>query len=218
MQISIFLKDIQYFIHELGIVQRIIFSFVVLYGSLTLSFVLFYILSTFRRLNINKALENANIYLISLILLIAGGTLIHFSRHKEVVLICLFTITVFFILLIEVEKRYRALQSRFKDALASLNSMGKIDSNALWFTYVKKNYFRFVKEYHLFFWIALIVLEIISDEPYGVGSLFKSTVQLWNDTAVIGVAFSLLAFFIVLHLLVVWIADKQSVGQESQHE
>jgi hypothetical protein len=122
------------------------------------------------------------------------------------------------VLLITIEKRYEALQLRFKDALASLNGLGKINSNVLWSLYVKKNYFRFVKEYHLYFWIVLIALEVISDEPYGIGSLFKSTVQLWNDTAVIGVAFSLLAFFIILHLLVVWISDKQSVGQEGLHE
>jgi hypothetical protein len=215
MQISTFFKDIQFYTHELNIVQRILFSFVVLYGGFTLSFVLFSILSTFRRINISKALENANIYLISLILLIISAALSHFYPHKEIVLVCFNTIIVFILLLSAAGKQYNIMRARFNDALESLSSLGKIDSNILWFSYIRKNYFRFVKEYHLYLWIVLLALELITDEPYGIGSLIKSVTLLWNDAAVWGIVISLAIFFIVLHLLVIWISEKQSVGQEN---
>ncbi len=214
MQISTFLKDIVFYIHELNVVQRIVFSFVVLYGGVALSFVVLSVLSTFRRLNISKALENANIYLISLILLITSALLNHFSIHKEIILISVNTLIVFVVILTEAVKRYNAISGRFTDALESLSLVGKIDSNALWFSYVRKNYFRFVKEYHLYLWIVLLGMEAITDEPNGIASLMRSLLQLWNDSAVWGILISLVVFFIILHLVVVMISDKQSVGHE----
>lgn len=215
MQISTFFKDMLFYTHELNVVQRIIFSFVVLYGGFALSFVLFSILSTFRRLNINKALENANIYLISLILLIVSALLNHFSPHKETILITVNSIIVFIVVLSEAGKRFNLLQAKFADALKSLGPLGKIDSNYLWFSYLRKNFLRYVKEYHLYLWMVLLGLEVITDEPYGVGALLKSVIQVWNDVAVWGIVIGLSVFYIAVHLLVVWISDKQSVGQEN---
>ncbi len=215
MQISTFIKDIQFYIHELNVVQRIVFSFVVLYGGVALSFVVLSILSTFRRINISKALENANIYLISLIFLIFSAFLNHFYPHKEVVLICVNTAIIFIVLLSAAGKQYHLSQARFADALTSLSSLGKINSNILLFSYLRKNFFRLIKENHIYLWIVLLAMEVITDEPNGVGALIKSVTQVWNDAAVWGIAIILPLFFIGLHLLVIWIAEKQSVGQEN---
>jgi hypothetical protein len=189
-----------------------------MYGSLTLSFALFYILSTFRRININKALENANIYLISLILLIIDAGLLHFCAFKEPALVCLFSILIFIVLLISMEKRYAILGTRFQDAIHSLNWVGKIDPAFLKLSYIKRTYFQRVKQYHFYFWIVLLMLEILSGEQLGIGALLKSIAQLWNDTAVIGIVIILLIFYSALHYLVVWISGKQSVHEEGSNE